>query len=241
MGRYYLQHLHQKLGQFVLLETGTQTLAADSRLDRAFFLSTEKALGRTRIGAYRLYSSEIDCSALADELRQTVVAAVCSRVRGGGDLFVTAEHVPNAESRIILIDAKDDLGQPRVRLDWRISEDDRLTLRAAGMEFGRYLIEAGLGRLKINPDVLDGAPPVKGWSALPSAAGAAGHQMGGARMGRSPQDGVVDANCRVWGTSNLHIAGAAVFRTCSQVTPTLTIVQLGLRLADHLHQTLGRA
>ena len=59
-------------------------------------------------------------------------------------------------------------------------------------------------------------------------------------MSRTSADGVVDKNCRVWGTNNLFIAGAAVFRTCSQTTPTLTIVQLSLRLADHLHQALGQ-
>jgi choline dehydrogenase-like flavoprotein len=239
VGRYYLQHLHQKLGQFVELDGEKVVPAVGPPMDRVFFLSTKDTLNGTRNGAFRLYSTDIDCSELTEDLRRNATAVVCSRARFGKDLYATAEHNPNAESRISLVKAKDALEQPRVCLDWRVSEEDRRTLLDAGLEFGRYLIRAGIGRLKINPDILDGPRPLKDWTALASAPGAAGHQMGGARMSRSPADGVVDANCRVWGTENLFVAGAAVFRTCSQTTPTLTIVQLCLRLVQHLHRTLG--
>jgi choline dehydrogenase-like flavoprotein len=63
--------------------------------------------------------------------------------------------------------------------------------------------------------------------------------MGGARMSAAPADGVVDRDCKVWGAENLYVAGAAVFRTCGQATPTLTIAQLALRLADRLHRVLS--
>ncbi len=65
---------------------------------------------------------------------------------------------------------------------------------------------------------------------------AGNHHMGTTRMGISTQDGVVDANCRVFGVGNLYIAGSSVFPTVGHANPTLTIVQLTLRLADHLAQ-----
>jgi choline dehydrogenase-like flavoprotein len=46
--------------------------------------------------------------------------------------------------------------------------------------------------------------------------------------------GVVDPDCRVHGVENLWIAGSSVFPTSGSVNPTLTIVALALRLADHL-------
>ena len=47
--------------------------------------------------------------------------------------------------------------------------------------------------------------------------------------------GVVDVNGnRVHGMSNLYVAGSSVFPTRSANNPTLTIVALALRLADHL-------
>ena len=48
--------------------------------------------------------------------------------------------------------------------------------------------------------------------------------------------GVVDNDCRVHGTENLYVAGASVFPTAGSANPTLTIVALAIRLADHLRQ-----
>jgi choline dehydrogenase-like flavoprotein len=53
-------------------------------------------------------------------------------------------------------------------------------------------------------------------------------------MAADPRDGVVDADCRVHGVRNLFVAGSSVFPTGGSVNPTLTIVALALRLADHL-------
>lgn len=60
------------------------------------------------------------------------------------------------------------------------------------------------------------------------------HHMGTTRMAASSQWGVVDSNCRVFGVSNLHVAGSSVFATGGGGNPTMPLVQLALRLADHL-------
>jgi choline dehydrogenase-like flavoprotein len=53
-------------------------------------------------------------------------------------------------------------------------------------------------------------------------------------MSEDPKQGVVDANCRVHSLSNLYIGGSAVYPTAGAVNPTLTLVALSLKLADHL-------
>ncbi|MFL5253008.1 MAG: GMC family oxidoreductase [Rhodopila sp.] len=58
--------------------------------------------------------------------------------------------------------------------------------------------------------------------------------MGTARMSDDPRTGVVDAQCRVHGMENLYIAGSSVFPTCGSDMPTITIVALALRLANHI-------
>jgi choline dehydrogenase-like flavoprotein len=58
--------------------------------------------------------------------------------------------------------------------------------------------------------------------------------MGTARMHADPKQGVVDANCKVHGLANLHVAGGAVYTTGGAVNPTLTVVAISLRLSDHL-------
>ena len=60
------------------------------------------------------------------------------------------------------------------------------------------------------------------------------HHTGTTRMHDDPAQGVVDADCRVHGVSNLFVAGSSVFPTGGTAAPTLTIVALALRLADHI-------
>ena len=60
--------------------------------------------------------------------------------------------------------------------------------------------------------------------------------MGGTRMSDDARSGVVDRNCKVHGINNLFVAGSSVFPTGSYVNPTLIIVVLTLRLADHVKQ-----
>ena len=68
----------------------------------------------------------------------------------------------------------------------------------------------------------------------------AGHQMGTTRMSNDPMKGVTDANARVHGVANLFITGSSLFPTAGFANPTLTIVALTLRLADHLAKEARR-
>ena len=62
----------------------------------------------------------------------------------------------------------------------------------------------------------------------------ASHHMGTTRMSATPSTGVVDPDCRVFGVRNLYIAGSSVFPSAGHANPTLTVVALSLRLAEHL-------
>ena len=59
--------------------------------------------------------------------------------------------------------------------------------------------------------------------------------MGGTRMASDASTGVVDANCRLFERPNLYIASSSVFPTSGWANPTLTIIALAERLADHIH------
>ncbi len=92
----------------------------------------------------------------------------------------------------------------------------------------REFARTGAGRLEFDPDRL--LDQVRGGHPV------GGHHIGTARMADAPSGGVVDRDCEVFHVENLFVAGAAVFRTCSHANPTLTIVALATRLADHLRQ-----
>lgn len=136
------------------------------------------------------------------------------------------EQVPNPDSRVTLSDERDALGQPRIDIDWQLTELDKRTLRRGNELLGAELGRLGLGRLRMEiPE-----PPDE-W---PRSVLGACHQMGTTRMHDDPRRGVVDRNGRVHGLSNLFIAGSSVFPTGGYANPTLTIVALAVRLADHL-------
>lgn len=140
------------------------------------------------------------------------------------------EQVPNPNSRITLSSEKDDLGLYRLQLDWQRGELEKKTLKAMGFALGSEFGRLNLGRIQL-PKWLeeDGDPE---WS------GGSYHHMGTTRMSNSPKMGVVNENCQIHGVSNLYVAGSSVFPTSGFVNPTLTIIALALRLADHLKQQL---
>jgi len=65
--------------------------------------------------------------------------------------------------------------------------------------------------------------------------------MGTTRMAGDPKHGVVNMNLQMFGINNLYMGGSSVFPTGGYANPTLTIVQLSLRLAKHLDSVLGSA
>lgn len=62
----------------------------------------------------------------------------------------------------------------------------------------------------------------------------ADHATSTCRMSTRPEDGVVDVDLRVHGTDNLYICSNAVMPNGGAANPTLTLIALTERLADHL-------
>jgi choline dehydrogenase-like flavoprotein len=139
-----------------------------------------------------------------------------------------AEQIPNPDSRIGLGASRDRFGNRQVRIDWRYSPQDVLTVARSFDLLRDDLAEQSIGRLTLAPDESDIETVVRRDGAY------GGHHIGTARMGASAASGVVDRDGKVFGVNNLYVAGAATFPTSSQANPTLTIVATALRLAGHL-------
>ncbi len=138
------------------------------------------------------------------------------------------EQVPNPESRVTLGEERDPFGQRRMQLDWRLSSIDVESTCRAQKIIDREIRRTGLGKILFQMD--ENTPPPRitgGW-----------HHMGTTRMHDDPEKGVVDANSKVHGLSNLYIAGPSVFPTGGYANPCLTIIALAVRLADYLKEQL---
>jgi choline dehydrogenase-like flavoprotein len=149
------------------------------------------------------------------------------------DLVTRQEQAPNPASRVTLSSERDALGVPRARFDWQFTALDKRSMRTLYLTLGREFGQRGIGRVQLRDWLLTGD---ESW---PSFVSGGWHDMGGTRMHDNPKQGVVDADCRVHGLSNLHIAGAGVFPTAGAANPTLTIVAMALRLADRLKGLLS--
>ena len=138
--------------------------------------------------------------------------------------FVT-EQVPRESSRLKLARELDALGQRKLEVDWNFTEQDHYSIAKTLELLTHRFAEAKLGQFEFG----DKPPKLENMTD-------AAHQMGTTRMGNSPQEGVVDTNCKVFGTENLYVASSAVFPTGPSYSPTFTILALTRRLGQHLLQ-----
>lgn len=140
------------------------------------------------------------------------------------------EHVPRRDSRVTLSEHRDSAGLPRLRIDLRFGEDDVVGVVRAHEQLDAHLRRHGVGYLEyLDPDPRQ---------AVADHLGGGFHQVGTTRMARRPEDGVLDSDLRVYGTSNLFVASSSAFVTSGQANSTFMIVVMALRLADHVRTLL---
>jgi choline dehydrogenase-like flavoprotein len=144
-------------------------------------------------------------------------------------LSIRVEQAPNPNSRVTLSQEKDELGVPRANLHWELTHLDKYSVRRIFQIIGQQMGIANLGRVKLMEYLRDEKDDT-----FPDDTNGGWHHMGTTRMADDPKKGVVDANCKVHGISNLYVAGAACYATSGAPNPTFTLTALSLRLSDHL-------
>lgn len=149
------------------------------------------------------------------------------------DFGCVVEQVPDPGSRVTLSSELDGLGMPRANVCWTIADEEfESMVRIAD------LFEAELRRLDFE---LPARTPwsergVDDWRA---SVHDMAHPMGSTRMSTDPRLGVVDRNCQVHDVAGLFVAGSSVFTTSGYMNPTLGLLALSLRLADHLRTVVS--
>jgi choline dehydrogenase-like flavoprotein len=145
------------------------------------------------------------------------------------DLLFSTEHSPNPESRVILSPLRDAFGMPRLSAHIAFSQLDVETVVTFYELIAQRLAASRAGHLDYDEPTLR-ATIAEQLSHFNSFA----HHLGTTRMAAAPSEGVVDQNGRVFGVENLFVTGGSVFATSGHANPTLTIVALSHRLAEHL-------
>ena len=141
---------------------------------------------------------------------------------------LVTEQAPNPSSRVRLGTAQDALGMRQLEVDWCFTEQDHRSLRVVVDLVSERFHSAGIGVMDFGEE----RPAIDNMTD-------AAHQMGTTKMASDPKTGVVDPDCRVFGTENLYVAGSAVFPTGPSYSPTFTILALARRLSQHLLSKRG--
>jgi choline dehydrogenase-like flavoprotein len=200
---------------------------------RAAFAPTDAWRRQARVGGSL---TTVEQPVELDEIGKAAVATTAAALGADASsarafsLGCGLELIPDPERRVTLTPEKDALGLPRPKLANTISDEDFARYRRTLAELGRQLLASKTGMLRINHTTRDEWMKGMEWGH---------HHLGTTRMHDDPRRGVVDANARVHGVPNLYIAGSSIFPSYSASNPTMNLIALTLRLADHLKTVLA--
>jgi len=147
-----------------------------------------------------------------------------------GNIFLHCEELPKYENRISLDKKVSDAnGIPITNLFYKKSKSTLITAKQILEEFANICRELDIGRVAIKEDIHE----IKQYESLGIY-----HHLGGTRMGVGTKDSVVDVNLKVHKNKNLFITGSSIFPSSGYTNPTFTIVQLSLKLGDHISKSI---
>lgn len=146
-------------------------------------------------------------------------------------VHMAMEPRPNPDMFVRLSDKRDLFNQRKLEVNWQVTEAERANAHRAvelcALEFARMGYGRAYSPFLADPD---------NW---PAAFTSGKHHCGTTRMADNPQKGVVDRNCKVFGIDNLYVTGSSVFPTIGHTNPTINLVALAVRLADHLKEKIA--
>jgi choline dehydrogenase-like flavoprotein len=137
-------------------------------------------------------------------------------------MWIVGEDMPQADNRVTLnMEVKDQHGLPvaNVRFD---EHPNDVAMRSHAYRQGQAVYDA-VGATRTFP-----TPP------YPST-----HNLGTNRMSEKPEDGVVNKWGQTHDIENLFVSDGSQFTTGAAENPTLTIVALAIRQADHIAREMS--
>jgi choline dehydrogenase-like flavoprotein len=154
-------------------------------------------------------------------------------------MFAFGEMLPSPTNRVTLSKRRRDAwGIPAAHIDVSFGDHDRLMIEQMENDVRALANAAGLSirespsRGRILGWILKSA--MKAVQSRPGVfhPGGAIHEAGGAAMGSSPADSVVNAHNQLWECPNVLVSDGACFTSGGNVSPTLTMMAIAARAAE---------
>ena len=177
----------------------------------------------------KIYKEMIkDLLCIAPKFGKKIARKVFSKDLKCGNIFMHIEEDANKKNKITLDpNLKDRNSIPITNLHYRKSSKTLRSAKKILEEFANTCVNLDLGRIALKNEISE----LKNYDSL-----GVYHHIGGTRMGINKKNSVVDKNLKVHGNDNLFVVGSSVFPTSGYTNPTFTIVQLSLRLGNHVFE-----
>ena len=230
LGRHYIPHFNNGVEGFLTERIGAPVVNDEGFIDHAYLPSFMHARKRdyARSFGMQIYTGirrttgwPRQVPGFGIEYKQAVKNRFPAYVSFQG----FGEMLPNKQSYIELDRSKkDNYGLPRVKVKAVQEENERKIYEELNRTAIAVLQKAGGEVLSVS----DFHQPIFN------------HQLGGCRMGNDARTSVVDAFCRTHDVPNLYVVDGSVFPSASEKNPTLTIMALAARTADHIAERFRR-
>ena len=230
IGKYWMEHPPFTIGDSIIPKNWkNRFLALTEQKQRELGILNCGIRFEGGIASTELKQMIKDVACYAPDIGKKLFDMMDRQLICGGKIRAAWEQAPFEKNKISLSnDEKDIFGIPRPVLHYKKTNFDKNTVFQTIKQIAYYGNHLSYGRIKL----FDFVSSLGNYPENDELAGY--HHMGGTRMSKSPNKGVVDSNLKVHGINNLYIAGSSVFPSGGHANPTLTIVQLSLRLAEHI-------
>jgi len=230
LGHYYIPHFNSGVEGFLTEMIGQPVVNDEGFIDHAYLPSYMHARKRdyARSFGVQLYTGIKRTTGWAREVPgfgAEYKRSIKQRFPAYVSFQCFGEMIPNSQSLVELDKSqKDEFGLPPVKMTVVLQENERKIYEAMNQASVDILKQAGGEVLSVShfeKQTLN-------------------HQLGGCRMGSDPRTSVVDAWCRTHDVPNLYVVDGSVFPSSSEKNPTLTIMALAARSADHISDRLRK-
>ncbi len=145
------------------------------------------------------------------------------------------EMIPNEDTFCELDPVvKDKWGIPVLRFSWKWSEHETRQSEHMVQTFADLI--SAMGGKVLGSD----SSRKRAGDLVIEKGGRVIHEVGGAIMGADARTSVTDQWCRTWDVKNLYLTDGAPFASLSDKNPTITILALAWRSAEHLLAEMKR-
>jgi len=222
LGQNYIPHFTGHLMGFARQLIGTPVVNEEGALDHAYIPSYMHWHKRDYVRSFGIQFNyhnrrEVPWAKWLDGFGSQLKKEVKRRYPAYLDFSPYGEMLPSSGSHIDLDpEKKDRLGLPQARVHIHFGENEWKLFAAMRRESRQILEASGVEVIYDKPD-----PETN-------------HELGGCRMGLNPRTSVVNAFCQSHDVPNLFVVDGSVFPSASEKNPTLTIMALAARTADHM-------